>query len=404
LKFILAALVLASLALAGSRRVLFARRVPLGARLIFLTGTEFLVVGMLLGERFIGLIDSEALAGLSPFAAVGLGWLGLLFGLQFDYRALKTLPGSYFSASIFQSLFTLFAVFALFFVLLGHHVGRFDSHVFLAAAALGAGASCTGQPALAMIQRNFQFQDRRILSLLRYIASLDPLPAVLLFGIASCVLGGAGEMAIPLGGAGRLVFGIGIAALIGWMLVSLGWGRTSQPELLLAVLGTCAICGGVAMQLRISVLFLSVICGVIVANSSRIRFRMTEYLAGGEKFIYILLLILAGASLNVTSAWAVLLGLVFFGSRLIAKVAGTYLATLGLRRTLDVPPRIGLGLTAQAGMAMAIAVDFQQTIKSVHGDAVLTIAVIGIIVSELVGPAAAMTVLRGPRESAKEAS
>jgi hypothetical protein len=404
LKIVLAALVLAALALAGSRRVLFARSVPLGARLIFLTGTEFIIVGLLLGESYMGLLDARTLLGLRPFVAVSLGWVGLLFGLQFDARALKTLPASFFRVSVAQGVLTFLAVLAVFFLLFASFPTWFGGSAFFAAATLAAAAACTGQPALAMIQRNFQVKNRELLSFLRYIASLDPLAGIAFFGVATCLFFTPGRIGFPGGGPGRLVFALGIACLLGWMLVSLGWGRTSRSEKLLALLGTCAICGGIAMQIQVSALFIGTISGIIVANSSHIRFRMTEFLAQGEKFLYILLLILAGASLRIPSAWALALGGLFFAARLAAKVASTWLSTRLLCRKMEPSPWSGLGLAAQAGMALAIVVDFHQTVKGPWADRVLTVVVIGIIASELAGPALAMRLFERKAPSGGEVS
>jgi hypothetical protein len=403
LKFVLALLVLTILALAGSRRVLFARRVPLGARLIFLTGTEFIVVGFLLGESYLGLIDGVALQGLEPFVGVCLGWVGLLFGLQFERRSLQTVPRSFLRASLIQSLFTWGVLFTVFLFMLRAWGEVLAGEDVAAAATLAAAGACTGQAGLAMIQRNFPDKGGQILSLLRYIASLDPIPGILLFGGATALFLHGGGVIGGIGGPGRLLFGVCIALLVGWLLVSLTRGRTTNPELLLIAAGTCAVASGLAMKVGISILFVCTICGVIVANVSTIRGRLTEFLARGEHFLYIVLLILAGASLQVPSSWALLLAGVYVTARLAAKVVGSFLATRPVTRRLPVPPWVGLGLTAQAGMALAIAIDFRHAVAGGVGDLVLTVVLLGLIVTELAGPSLTLVVIRSSAPSPKEA-
>ncbi|MHC4599241.1 MAG: cation:proton antiporter [Planctomycetota bacterium] len=399
MKFVLALLVLTILALAGSRRVLFARRVPLGARLIFLTGTEFIVVGFLLGDSYLGLIDEKALLGLEPFAGVCLGWVGLLFGLQFEHRSLRTVPPSFLSASLFQSIFTWGALFAVFLVLARASGEALEGELVAAAATLAAAGACTGQAGLAMIQRNFPNRGGQTLSLLRYIASLDPVPAILLFGGATALFLPGRGMIEGLGGGGRLLLGVSIALLMGWLLVSLAWGKTSNPELLLIAAGTCAVASGLAVKLGISILFVCTICGAIVANVSTIRQRLTEFLARGEHFLYIVLLIFAGASLHIPSIGSLVLVAVYVTARLAAKLVGTYLATRPLARHVPVPPWVGLGLTAQAGMALAIAIDFHHGVSGTLGNLVLTVVLLGLMVTELAGPALTLVVLRSSAES-----
>ncbi|MHC4779230.1 MAG: cation:proton antiporter [Planctomycetota bacterium] len=394
MKFVLALVVLAILALAGSRRVLFARSVPLGARLIFLTGTEFIVVGLLLGESYLGLLDRKALLGLEPFVGVCLGWVGLLFGLQFEGRSLRSAPLSFLGASVFQSLFTWGVLFGVFVFFLGQFTGALGGDVFLASATLASAGACTGQAGLAMIQRNLVDKGGQTLSLLRYIASLDPIPAILLFGAATALFLNGSTAFAGIGAPGRLLLGLCLAVLMGWLLVSLAWGRTTQPELLLIAAGTCALASGLSMKLGISTLFVCTICGIIVANISKVRQRLTEYLAKGEHFLYMILLILAGASLNIPSSWCLVLAGIYVLARLVAKVLASYLATRRLSEHVNVSPWIGLGLTAQAGMTLAIAVDFQNALRGNLGDVVLTVVILGLIVTELTGPMLTMIPLK----------
>ena len=61
-------------ALLGSRRTFTRVKLPLAARHIYLTGTEYILVGLCLGSQMLGLLDGKALQGLAPllFATVGV--------------------------------------------------------------------------------------------------------------------------------------------------------------------------------------------------------------------------------------------------------------------------------------------------------------------------------------------
>lgn len=394
MKFIAALVVLAIIALAGSRRVLHTRRIPLGARLIFLTGTEFVVVGMLLGDAHLGILDEKTLAGLEPFVMVCLCWVGMLFGLQFERRTLATLPRNFFSISMSQAMITLIVVFWAFTLLLSLATGDSLSDIVFPAVTLAAAAACTGQPALAMIRRQDIAKHKHVLSFLHYVSSVDGLVGVFAFGLVSCLHAAstAGEGALFAGGT--VVFYLGLALLMAWVLHSLAYRRANQPELLLMIMGIAALCAGLALQLRTSALFISVACGIVVSNVSLRRVRMMEILAGGEHLIYVALLLLAGARWNLPSPLAVGLALAYFGVRMGGKLAGGYLATRPLRTHFKIPRYVGLGLTAQAGMALAIVVDYHHTSTGPLADLALSVAVIGIILSELFGPALALKVLK----------
>ena len=99
MKTIAAILLLAVLALAGHRKS-FVRVLPSRAgSLFFLTGTEFLLVGYLLGDSFLGILDASTLDQVRPFLIVGLGWIGLLAGIQLEWKPDTTRRGIWISAS-----------------------------------------------------------------------------------------------------------------------------------------------------------------------------------------------------------------------------------------------------------------------------------------------------------------
>ena len=73
--------------------------------------------------------------------------------------------------------------------------------------------------------------------------------------------------------------------------------RTRRLTALLATL-LLALAGGVAFALRLSALFVSFVCGLVVANLTHVRSirgRVMTIMAHGDRFLYILLLVLAGA-------------------------------------------------------------------------------------------------------------
>ena len=95
MKFILVVAFIILIALIGSRRTFTRLRLPLGAQYLFLTGTEYLFVGVFLGSSGIDLFDAATLEQLRPFMSLGLAWVGLLFGIQLQHRQLIRFPLQY---------------------------------------------------------------------------------------------------------------------------------------------------------------------------------------------------------------------------------------------------------------------------------------------------------------------
>ena len=81
MKTLIALIVLVVLALVGSRRTFVTRRLPFGGRMVF-TGSEFIIIGLLLGSGYLNLIDERALGRLQPFVCVTLGCLGMVLVYQ----------------------------------------------------------------------------------------------------------------------------------------------------------------------------------------------------------------------------------------------------------------------------------------------------------------------------------
>jgi len=186
-----------------------------------------------------------------------------------------------------------------------------------------------------------------------------------------------------------LVISVCLGSVTAWIFVSLSLTRTSQAELTVYLLGTIALAGGVAFALHLSALFVSFVCGLVVANLTHvgsIRGRVMTIMAHGDRFLYLLLLVLAGAYWKLPDIRVLFAALVYVGVRLVGKVAGGYLSTRGLARHQAVPPLIGLGLVSQAGMGLAIIVELRFVVDHPLVEVVMSVAILAIIINELLAP------------------
>ncbi len=389
MKQILALVVLTALALLGSRRTFVAHRLRSGGQMI-LTGSEFIVIGLLLGDEFLNVIDQAALDHLRPFVCVILGWVGFLFGLQFERQALAKLPRGLLSISLTQAVLTMAVVAPLLWYLLSSQVSTSGPMLALAVITLAASAACTGQTTLALLTRQQRSHSRHALTLLRYISGLDPGVGLICFGVGLSLLAVHpwGEVALP-SALQWLVLSLCLGCLAAWIFVSLTLTRTTQSQLVLYLIGTLALSSGIALYFQLSALFINFVCGLLVANLANVRSirgRVMELMVGGERFLYLLLLVLAGAYWHLPALWAVKAAALYIVARLLGKLLGAYLATRRLARHHTVPPALGLGLVSQAGMALAIIVEFQLVTDDPVSRLVVSIALIGIIVNEFLAP------------------
>ena len=406
MKFILVVAFIILIALIGSRRTFTRLRLPLGAQYLFLTGTEYLFVGVFLGSSGIDLFDAATLEQLRPFMSLGLAWVGLLFGIQLQHRQLIRFPLQYTLIAFIQALFTLIVIFIPSYLLLRHFSHLIseqgaitDRLILLSALILAASASATAQSVLAMVPREMVRRGRQLMRLWQFIAGIDDLLGIIILGVTFSlpqfhpILGNASLTSWAWG-----AISAGLGVLMGFIFHALTLSKLDANELLLIVIASVIFSAGIALHFNLSPLFINLIVGVILANLSPSRNRIMQVLLNGEKSVYIIFLILVGASwrLGASVPLVCLFVGVYVALRFFGKVFGSSIAAFvaSPQKGNEFKSNIGLGLISQGGMAIAIAINFQQIYPSSLTDLVVTVVLLATILNEIISPALIIRVLR----------
>ena len=391
MKLVLAAILIVVIAFVGSRLSFVHIRLPLGVRNIFLTGIEYLLVGFLLGGAVLDLLDTATLDGLYPFVGMGLSWIGMLFGVQWEFRRLSHIPGRVFGVALVQSLITIFVVAVPFFLLFSRFFSYETGLLVIAAVTLAAAASGTASSGLSLFSRNTPSPARPLMRLLTNVSNIDDLVGLTAFGLISC-------LAVLHAGTSTFVW-IGVSAglglTVGLLIVALTTYRLRDDEMLLVVMGAITFSGGLALYLSLSPLLVNLIAGVIVANVARERARggIRNVLLRGEHSIYIIFLILVGAGWRIESVWLLALVPVYVLVRTLGKTLGGFVSVRLFLPGSRALSGLGLGLLSHGGMAVAIVVNLHQIHRSEVTDAVISVVLPGIILSELIAPASTRRLL-----------
>ena len=390
-------LILVLLGLLGAGVSFDPARTPLGPRLLLATGTHFLLLGLLLGP-VLGLLTIDIIGQLQPFLALGLGWIGLLFGLQLDRRQLAQFPPSYMVFTLLQAALTfgLFWAVGHFAFSLGDGMGPGVGPAILAVAATAAVSTPAG---VALISRTFMVQGK-LVQLLFYVASLDALVGIFALQLTYSIYHPTAA-AIP-GFGWAIWLGVATAAgiIFGVFFLWLARPKPARDELILFLVGLVIFEAGTALYLGVSPIFMAAITGMLIGNLSPSRRRVYSVLHAWEKPIYVILLILAGALISI-SYWIVLpLAAGYFVLRGAAKLAGCALGGLVVPLPTRVPRSAGIGLIPQGGISLAMALSAALTYGTMGPaeSAVIRIAfttvVIAVAVSELIGPFLTRDLLR----------
>lgn len=388
----LSTLILILVALVGARFSFSTLRVPPGPRLVFRTGTHFLLLGFLLGPHVLGLLTQDSLRQLFPLFGIGLGWIGFLFGLQLDRRNLRQFPIAFHLLAIGQAVL-VFVVFVGFGGLALVGTGLTDRTPLLLLLAAGATACISTPAGIALISTNYRVRGK-VRDLLFFVASLDAV-----VGIAAL------QTVYALFPPGDLGAGVPLLSRLTWVVAAVGLGvicgilflwltrpRPGSEEMVLFLLGIAAFASGAALQLQLSPLFVSVVMGFVVANFSPDPQRVFRVLHDWEKPIYVVFLMLAGALLDFSTPWIPVLALGYAVLRGGGKVLGNMAMVRILPLGITPPRRFGLGLIPQGGISLAMAISGVLTYGGLvlngqdAANLLFAVVVLGVLLSELSGP------------------
>ena len=391
MKLVIVAVLVTLISLLGSRLSFQSIRFPLGIRNIFLTGGEFVLVGLLLGGSALDILDRETLQGMGPFLCLGLSWIGLLFGIQWEWRRVTRIPVQVFGVATCQSLVTAAVVGVCIYLAARYTVGAVGAAAWVPVVAVAAAASDTAQSSLALATRGARHAARPVVRLLQNISNIDAVYGVLAFGLVCC-------FAVPhasLPGIAWVGITVLLGLVVGLLTVSLTARRLRDDQTRLVVLGIVAFSGGISLTLGLSPLLVNLIAGAIIANLARHRAlaAIRNELLRGERAVYIVFLLLLGAGWKLGSPYMAVLAPVYLASRAAGKILGGLVASRALLpQSL---PRLGLGLLPQGGMALAIVANLQLVSPSALSDAAISVVIIGMFLFESISPSFVRRVLPG---------
>jgi hypothetical protein len=363
------------------------RKVKVGffSKGLWLTGNEYLLVGLALGSWGLNLLDADTIKALTPLSALVLGWAGMVCGFQFEISKLKRMRLPYLWAALVSGLVCMAITAACCYIFLPLFPGLETLASPGAILALAAAAACTAPTGLALVAEKALAAKREAITLLRHIAALDGALPLLIYALAFTAMPlAAGSQAEP-GISALLAGGAALGLIIVLFAVFLAV-RPPQSELLLVVMGMIVLTSGTASLTGFSPLAANFLLGFLLVNTSSAKERIYQMLFSVEKPAYLLLLIFLGALWSLLPLWLFAGALVFLLARLSGKVTGLFAATKLLPLPEKTGASLGLGLLGQGGLGLAIMLEF--ALKHPHSTGPLALGVIlgATIFADLFGP------------------
>lgn len=361
-RVILAMAVAVTLAVAGAHPSVRRWEQRFGLSVLTAAGFPMLLLGY--AFHVFGIISPRTLSDLRPVYEFGLGWVGMVVGMQMNIRRLDELPPWFMTA---VALLTVPAtalaalgcglVLAAMGALPGTGLIR-DMIILAACAAVSAPAN------LGLLLRNCPPSTAEIV---RSVTRLDQVAAFALLAVSASLFRPATSVSLwQLPRSGWFLVMLGVGFLVGAVLYLLIRRVKSRTEELSLVLGGIALAAGTAGYLALSVPVVGALAGTVLANVPyRERGRLESMLGEVERPIYLLMLFLVGTAWRPHEWQGWVLGIVFAATRGYGKVLGARAAVRTAAGALPGAPTLALSLLPES--AIAILVIF--TLATLHGEA-----------------------------------
>lgn len=380
--------ILILLAFLGSRFIYKGKKSVSPLHFFFVSGFLYILLGFYLGRHGINVISLEVLKGFSPIIGLGLGWVGFLFGFQLEYRYLKRFSRKFMGLSFLQFLFVSLLVFSVMLTMLKTLFP--ESPKFLLnglAAAFALLVSIHSPTNLNVLSPVFPKRGSYYY-LARFLVSVGGF-----WGILGLVLLSSFwhypffESKIIMNGIILFLVSTLAPCLLGYLFHLLTTRKTTEPDMLVYLLGLVFFLSGAAVYFNLLPLYVCMVMGITFSNLTRKHEKIYPLLISTEKPLYLVLLILVGAlwefsfTLEIGILVLLMLGLRICGFVLPLPVFGKI-----LRFPMSLPFSFGFCFLSAGGIGIAVAVSLKLAYPVPLTDVFLSVALITIILSEIFTP------------------
>jgi hypothetical protein len=347
------------------------------------SGTEWVVLGFVIGPYGFSAVAEEAWAGLAPLAAVATAWIALAMGSEYGYAGNKRASLGGFALGISFALLTTAAVGGAVFVVAMYLVRLPFDQAWIIATGIGLSSSETTRHVVRWVAEHGAGHSN-ILTRIEEIADTDEIVPLLGLAVLFASLPnttGNVQLSFSVWLAVTGVLGIVLGATCA-MLIS-----SQQPADAWSVLLGAALLGtGIAWRLDISPLTVMFVMGIVISLLSRHALALREMLNRTESPVLLPTLLLGGALVRFDApglGWLIAAALV---TRTIARGVLGYV--LGWANGLDRGSRslLGFGMSSSGAVTMLIGLAFCFRFPGPIGNAVLSTAACMTALGELLGP------------------
>ena len=356
--------------------------------------TAYIVGGILAGPFVLNLVPRSVVEGTAFLPDIALAFIAFSTGEFFRLSALRKNGGKVITITLLESCGAAVLVFLTCHLILGLNLAF--------SVVLGALATATAPASTIMTIRQTGAKGDFVETLLQVVA-LDDVVGLVLYSmaisLATAVFSSSGfqlsSVLIPIGkNLLLLLLGCGFGLLLKSLV---GPKRSTDNRLIIAIALLFSYCG-ICAVLDVSPLLGCMAMGMVYINTTEDE-RMFRQLNYFSPPILLLFFFRSGLSFdlgslfnqseNVGTVPLLLIGVIYFGVRIVGKYIGAWSGCRLAGKPSKVRNYLGLALIPQAGVAIGLAALGARELGGEMGHALETIILSSSVLYELIGPGAA---------------
>ena len=357
--------------------------------------TAYIVTGILIGPFFLDLIPDSVIEGMDFLSDIALAFIAFSTGEFFTLSTLKKNGIKVVVITVLEACMATVVVFLVMYYVLGVNL------VF--SIVLSALASATAPASTMMTIRQTGAHGDFVDTLLQVVA-LDDVVGLIEYSIAISL-----ALAICTGSSQfrfadvlkPIAINVGVlllGGLFGMILkLLMPQKRSTDNRLIISVSLLFAFCGICAM-LDVSPLLGCMSMGTVYINITHDEklFKQLNYFTPPILLLFFVhsglsfqLDALVQTAVSIGRTPLLIVGIVYFFTRILGKYIGAFLGCLGVGKPRTVRNYLGLALIPQAGVAIGLAALGARTIGGDTGTALETVILASSVLYELIGPGCA---------------
>ncbi|MCK5031999.1 MAG: hypothetical protein KAS18_00155 [Calditrichia bacterium] len=340
------------------------------------SGIIYLLLGYIIGPNLLKVLDLQVLNDLSLLIAFVLGWTGFIIGLQINAKQMRRFPISYYWKTLL--IFTLNFVFMTLGLLI---VKQFIYNRFTLTEiiVLSIAGSISSPLLIGLLKKDYKIRGK-LIHFLQFHSAYDNMVSIVIIGIM-IFLGNElkNEVPIIIKNMSILLAGATIMAIIFYYIAK---DIKSVPQYFLLIIGFILMLVGTAMHMGQSVIFISFLFGMILANLPINTWKLFQTISNTEKPIYLLLLIFIGARLPQSTYMLLLIIIIYSFGRFIIKYISSWIIISKFRELKPNIGIIGLSGIGMGGLSLAFGLDYYLLNNYSFGENVLLILAVAYILND----------------------